>query len=298
MFKLILDALTAAGSGRNAARSAPPPHLRGKVEIDFSRCTLSGACAAACPTPALQLDHDPAARRATLTLDLGHCVFCGLCEEACEEGAVRLGDVFALATPRRADLVTRGVFQIGPGAPAREEPLAAANGTPRTGGDGARLRRRILDRFGRSLHVRHLDVGSCSGCETEIQAALGPVHDLTRWGIEFVLSPRHADLLLVTGVVTAGTEALLGEAHAAMPDPKLVVALGACAIDGGIHQGGYATLGGAARTLPVDVFVPGCPPRPQAVAHGILLALDRAESGVRATTWRGPYPEPATRTTP
>src|SRR4029079_3724006 len=144
-----------------------------------------------------------------------------------------------------------------------------------------RLRERAHSLFRRSLQIRHLDVGSCNGCDWEIAALLNPVYDLQRFGIDFVASPRHADLLLVTGAVTRHLEPALWATFEATPDPKLVVAIGACACSGGIIGGGYATAGGVDQRVPVDVYVPGCPPRPQAILHGLLLALDRREQKVR-----------------
>jgi len=153
-------------------------------------------------------------------------------------------------------------------------------------GESARLagqlRERIARTFRRSLQIRHLDVGSSNGCDWEINALLNPVYDVQRFGIDFVASPRHADLLLVTGPVTRHLEPALWATYEATPDPKLVVAVGACACSGGVVADSYATAGGVDRRLPVDVYIPGCPPRPQAILHGLLLALDRREQKVRA----------------
>jgi Ni,Fe-hydrogenase III small subunit len=140
-----------------------------------------------------------------------------------------------------------------------------------------RLTTRIQRLLRRSLHVRHLDAGSCNGCDWEIQALLGPVYDIQRLGIDIVASPRHADLLLVTGSVTRHLEQAARLTYQAMPDPRLVVAVGACACGGGVLQGSYCTAGGVPNVLPVDVFVPGCPPRPQALIYGLLVALDRLD---------------------
>ena len=140
-----------------------------------------------------------------------------------------------------------------------------------------RLTNRIKRLLRRSLHVRHLDAGSCNGCDWEIQALLGPTYDIQRLGIDIVASPRHADLLLVTGSVTRHLEQAARLTYEAMPEPRLVVAVGACACGGGVLQGSYCTAGGVPNVLPVDIFVPGCPPRPQALIHGLLVALDRLE---------------------
>jgi Ni,Fe-hydrogenase III small subunit len=148
---------------------------------------------------------------------------------------------------------------------------------------GNRLEKRIQGLLRRSLHVRHLDAGSCNACDWEIQTLLGPVYDVQRLGIDFVASPRHADLLLVTGSVTRNLEQAALTTYQAMPEPRLVVAAGACACGGGVLQGSYCTAGGVGNVLPVDVSIPGCPPRPQALIHGLLLALDRMEQKLSRT---------------
>jgi formate hydrogenlyase subunit 7 len=142
---------------------------------------------------------------------------------------------------------------------------------------GDQLRQAIQKLFRRSLHIRHVDAGSCNACESEIKQLTSPYYDIHRLGIFFTTSPRHADLLLVTGPVTRAMEAPLRRAYEAMPDPRLVVGVGACACDGGIFGPSCLTRGGLAHVLPVDVFIPGCPPTPFALIHGLLLAIGRAD---------------------
>jgi len=137
------------------------------------------------------------------------------------------------------------------------------------------LRREVAQKLGRSLHVRHLDSGSCNGCDWELSALLNPVYDIQRLGIDFVASPRHADLLLVTGVMTRNLQEAALLTYQAMPEPRLVVAVGACAVGGGVFANTYAASGSAEPILPVDVFIPGCPPRPEAIIHGLLVAVER-----------------------
>ena len=127
--------------------------------------------------------------------------------------------------------------------------------------------------LGRSLHIREVDAGSCNGCEVEIHGLNSPVYDLERFGIHFVASPRHADMLLVTGPVTRNMELALRKTYDATPDPRLVVAVGACGCSGGIFGVNYATCGAVDAVIPVDVYIPGCPPNPHALLHGILLAM-------------------------
>jgi Ni,Fe-hydrogenase III small subunit len=138
------------------------------------------------------------------------------------------------------------------------------------------LREQIERLFGRSLHVRHVDAGSCNACESEIKLLTNPYYDVQRLGIFFTPSPRHADLLLVTGPVTRAMEQPLRATYEAMPDPRLVVAVGACACSGGIFRSSPMVRNGVAEVLPVDVYVPGCPPSPLTLIHGLLLALGRA----------------------
>ncbi len=130
-------------------------------------------------------------------------------------------------------------------------------------------------KLGRSLAIREVDAGSCNGCELEIHALGNPYHDLERFGIRFVASPRHADALLVTGVVSRHMQEALLRAHAAMARPGLVIAAGACACDGGEFGASYASLGAVDSVLPVDVRIPGCPPAPALLLRGLLAALGR-----------------------
>jgi len=129
--------------------------------------------------------------------------------------------------------------------------------------------------LGRALAIREVDAGSCNGCEIEISGLTSPVYDSERFGIHFVASPRHADMLLVTGPVTRNMEVPLRKAYDATPDPKLVVAVGDCARTCGVFQGSYAVAGSVDQVIPVDVFVAGCPPEPADILRGILTALQR-----------------------
>ena len=139
-----------------------------------------------------------------------------------------------------------------------------------------RLDDAILLRFGRALAIRHVDAGSCNGCELEIHATTNPYYNLEGLGIHFVASPRHADLLLVTGPVSRHMEVALRRTYEATPDPKLVVAVGDCGCTGGIFGESYASCGRVANVIPVDVAVPGCPPTPTQIMQGILTAISRA----------------------
>jgi Ni,Fe-hydrogenase III small subunit len=130
-------------------------------------------------------------------------------------------------------------------------------------------------RLGRSLSIRQVDAGSCNGCELEIHALSNAFYDLERFGLRFVASPRHADVLMVTGPVTKNMREALSRAYHATPDPKWVVAVGRCAADGGIFAGSYACVGGVKDVVPVDLHIPGCPPPPSALLGGLLALLSR-----------------------
>ena len=153
-------------------------------------------------------------------------------------------------------------------APATDESLRKIAG---------RLNDEVLSLLGRALAIRHVDAGSCNGCELEIHALNGPYYNLEGLGIKFVASPRHADLLLVTGPVARNMEVALKRTYEATPEPKLVVAIGDCGCDGGIFGENYASCGKVGNVIPVDVAVPGCPPQPEAIMQGILTAVSAAK---------------------
>ena len=162
------------------------------------------------------------------------------------------------------------IAQVG----IRSEPPPAADESLRL--QAARLNDDVLRLLGRALAIRHVDAGSCNGCELEIHALNNPYYNLEGLGIKFVASPRHADLLLVTGPVARNMEEALRRTYDATPEPKLVVAVGDCGCDGGIFGEGYASRGRIANVIPVDVAVPGCPPPPVALMQAILAAVSAA----------------------
>jgi len=141
------------------------------------------------------------------------------------------------------------------------------------------LQSRILEVLGRALCIRAIDAGSCNGCELEIHALNNPLYNIERLGIRFVASPRHADLLLITGPVAKNMEAAVRRTYDATPDPKLVVAVGDCGCTGGIFGESYASCGRVSNVIPVDVAVPGCPPSPRQILRGILTAISKAPTG-------------------
>jgi Ni,Fe-hydrogenase III small subunit len=136
------------------------------------------------------------------------------------------------------------------------------------------FQRKIDTIFGRSLRIRQVDAGSCNACEWECTALTNPIYDIQRFGIDFVASPRHADILLVTGPVSRQMELALKRTWLAIPEPRLVLACGDCAVDGGIYKGSYAVTNGAANVVPVDGYIPGCPPTPVAIVLGLAQLID------------------------
>jgi Ni,Fe-hydrogenase III small subunit/formate hydrogenlyase subunit 6/NADH:ubiquinone oxidoreductase subunit I len=265
---------------------APRLHL-GFPVVDFAKCTACGDCAPACPTGAIQVG--PAAgaaanapRERSFALSYGACIGCRECVRACPEGAVTAGSEHELVAHTREQLTLRATFDVDPGNGRGALRAQESARGPSLAESAGALAARIRGRLGRSLHVRQVDAGSCNGCELEIAATANPVFDLERFGIHFVASPRHADLLLVTGPVTRNMEIALHRTLEATPEPRIVVAVGACGCTGGIFgEGTYAAIGGVDRAVPVDVYVPGCPPTPRAILAGLLVAMGRQEGRSR-----------------
>ena len=234
--------------------------VSGKPEIYAPSCTGCGTCISRCPSSAMV--KNPDTNKAEINLD--ECIFCYLCAQVCPSLAVSVTSDFELAQKNRSALRSAA-------SPLREETGKALEIA------GQKLESRINKLFGRSLQIREVDAGSCNGCDYEINALNNPFNDLERFGIHFVASPRHADMLLVTGPAARNMEVALKRTYEATPDPKLVVAVGACACSGGIFKDNYATRNGIDSVIPVDMYVPGCPPRPQAILYGILKALNRID---------------------
>jgi Ni,Fe-hydrogenase III small subunit/NAD-dependent dihydropyrimidine dehydrogenase PreA subunit len=223
-----------------------PERFRGRPEVDPSRCADGcTACVDACPTGAVSV-------AGGLALDLGRCLFCTECVDACPEGAITYTREYRLASRTRAELVL-------PHARAR----------------GIALGDELLRVFGRSFRLRVVSAGGCNGCESDVNV-LGTVgFDLGRFGIQFVASPRHADGLLITGPVTRNMELAVRKTYEAIPEPKVVIAIGACAIAGGPYIGHAEQRGGVDAILPVDLYVPGCPPHPYTILEGLIGLLGK-----------------------
>jgi Ni,Fe-hydrogenase III small subunit/ferredoxin len=275
MFRIVADSLREGILTEKDPFALRPPF--GFPVIDFAKCTACDECERACPTGAIQVTAPDAARR-KVSLSHAACIQCRECVAACPEQAVSPGRDLEVAAYTRDQLAHVALFDVD-GAGRATFRRAEAQAGPGLEESAARLRQRIRGRLGRSLHVRQVDAGSCNGCELEIAATANPVFDLERFGIHFVASPRHADLLLVTGPVTRNMEIALRRTYEATPEPRVVVAVGACGCSGGLFgEGTYAAVGGVDRVVPVDVYVPGCPPRPQAILNGLLVAMGVREA--------------------
>jgi Ni,Fe-hydrogenase III small subunit/formate hydrogenlyase subunit 6/NADH:ubiquinone oxidoreductase subunit I len=283
MFEILRKSLKTGVITSDYPMTAPgvSPRARGKPEIDWPNWTDARPASAVCPTGAISYD-DKDNRRVT-TLDLAKCIFCGLCADA--DRAIRMTNVCECSVRQRPDLVTTATYSLKADG-SHERLLSPPNNhhathpTPHASPElanrlGEELSSHIHKMFGRSLHIREVDAGSCNGCEIEIVGLNSPVYDIERFGIHFVASPRHADMLLVTGPVTRNMEIALRKTYDAMPAPRLVVAVGACGCSGGIFGKNYASIGGVDKVIPVDTYIPGCPPNPYALLHGILTAIGR-----------------------
>ena len=226
--------------------------FRGVPVVDQSKCPVGcHDCAEACPTDAITIDGKG------LQLDLGRCLFCADCVNACPEQAIRYTQDFRLAARKREDLVLSG------------ETLKLAEA----------LDKKTRRLFGRSLKLRQVSAGGCNGCEADVNVLSTVVFDLGRFGIQVVASPRHADGLLITGPVTENMRLAVKKAYDAVPAPKIVIAVGACAIAGGPYINHPEQHNGADSVVPVDLYIPGCPPHPLTILDGLLRLLGQLEVG-------------------
>lgn len=220
-------------------RESMPSGYRGAVACFEADSDVQAAAASSCPTGAITISVPRA------HVDRGRCVQCGRCADIAPTA-------FAMTN----------AFEV--------------SSVPDSSSEGIRKRLRdAASAFGRSVHVRHVDAGSDGSEEQELQALFNPFYDANRLGIFLTATPRHADILIVTGVGTEAMAARLRAAHEAMPEPRIVLALGSSACSGSIFRGGDRNLNGISRILPVDVYVPGSPPPPLAILHGLLFALGR-----------------------
>lgn len=250
MLKIIRERIRQGHRTGRFPREQPslPERFRGLPEIEPSFCgEACRRCAEACPFGALQVEEGRP------RLDMGRCLFCAECASACTGGGLRFTGDYRLASRTREGLHV----DVGGFSPA------------------ASLEGEMKRLFGRSLKLRQVSAGGCNGCEADVNVLSTLAFDMGRFGIQFVASPRHADGILVTGPVTANMKSALLETWNAVPAPKLVIAAGACAIGGGPFRGSDEACDGVGDLLPVDLYIPGCPPHPYTTLDGLLRLLGR-----------------------
>ena len=223
------------------------PRFMGRPSLTPVNCDGCTACYAACPTGGLLPTEG--APDGTPTLDMGRCTFCGACRDACPRQAIAFTGEHRMAVFRREDLLV---------VPGQSTPLAAGPSTPGK-----------FSLFRRSLKLRQVSAAGCNACEADSNVLTTLVFDLGRFGIDFVASPRHADGIAVTGPVSENMRLALLDTFKATPQPRIVIAVGACAISGGLFRESDQCNRGVSELLPVDLYIPGCPPNPWTILDGL-----------------------------
>ncbi|MEG2172661.1 MAG: hydrogenase [Desulfovibrionaceae bacterium] len=239
-----------------------PPRFLGKPRIQADNCGACNICTAVCPTQALCLgEHGP-------TLDTGRCLFCGACRAICPRSNIHFTQEHRLARLTREELLVR--------------PQADPTATPAPRLRAQELFPEIAALYKKSLRLRQVSAGGCNACEADSNVLTTLVYDLGRFGIDFVASPRHADGLAVTGPVTENMRQALLDTYQALPDPRIIMAVGACAISGGLFRDSPEAHQGLSTLFSPDdihVYIPGCPPHPWTILDGMLLMMGREKTG-------------------
>ncbi|SMB90753.1 Ni,Fe-hydrogenase III small subunit [Desulfonispora thiosulfatigenes DSM 11270] len=215
------------------------PHSYGELLIDEKKCTLCGKCQKSCLVKAIEI------KNAKIVVNQDHCIYCRNCISTCPENALTMLNDCKLA--HFNDLETSAL----------------------------ELKKKIYQKFNRSLVLRSVDTGSCEACLLELAATQNTFYAASRFGIKVAASPRHSDGLVITGPVTLNMKDALLKTYDATAEPKMVIAMGSCAYDGGIFKDCYGNFESLNKILPVDLYIPGCPPSPQAVIHGLLKLMNR-----------------------
>lgn len=257
MFRLLVQMLKQGVATQKELFPALAEYARGLPTLDAAKPCLGEECSdcvAACPTGAIDLQSGDAGKW-QVKLNVGACIGCGICLRTCSTGTITKDSATATAVTDINKLIRSNMDGLAAEATSRSSYVAPAA-------------------FRNTIAVRVVSTG-CSACDLEVGAAGNPIFDMERFGVQVVASPRMADVLLVTGPAGSAMQEALLRTYEAMPAPKLVIACGTCAISGGVHKGGYARANGVSQVLPVDIFVPGCPPHPWSIIHALWLAMGR-----------------------